>query len=131
MRARGLSTVAVINTQLSIASHSVLTPSFPTLKALLKIGHCKDLPRDVLGQNGRSGGNARAGPKQRRKRMLATGAERVSLEAGCTETDPVEYTPLLGYPQSLSGRVWRTSTDIRWRLEPFDLDSKGEGTLRH
>lgn len=103
--ARGLSTVAVINTQLSVASHSVLTPSFPTWKALVKIGHCKNLPRDVLGQNGRSGGNARAGPKQRRKRMLATRAERVSLEAGCTETDPAECKALHGYPQRLSGRV--------------------------
>lgn len=82
------------------------------------------------GQNGRSGGNAQAGPKKR-KRMLATGAERVSLEAGCTETGPGEYKPLCGYPQRLSGRVWRASTDTGWSLEPCDFDSKEEGALRH
>lgn len=44
MMAWGLSTEVVINTQLSVASYSVLTPSFPTLKALVKIGHCKIHP---------------------------------------------------------------------------------------
>lgn len=63
----GPSTRAVISTQLSIVSHSALIPSFPTLKALVKIGHCKELPRDVLGTEWKKWGQCSGWTKEEKE----------------------------------------------------------------
>ena len=86
MMADGLLRIVVINIQLSTVSYSVLTPPFPTLKASVKICHCKDLPRDVLGvlgQNGRSG--------------AVLSLDQSSEEGGC-------------WPLELRELVWRQAT---------------------
>lgn len=52
--------------------------------------------------------------------MLAIGAERAGVEAGCTETDPGEHKPC----QEFSEGSGNFPLNIGWGLEPFRLDSK-------